>query len=58
MLNMDGEINILDMTMVAQSFGEYNEKLDVHADGEINILDIIKISNRMNEPKQEESNDL
>ena len=42
-LNADGEINILDLVLAAQSFG----KPDSKADGAVNVLDLVQIANHL-----------
>jgi len=45
-VNDDGIINIQDLVLVAQSFGDaYNPDADVNNDGVINILDLVQIAN-------------
>ncbi len=47
-LNSDGEVNILDIVIVAQAIGEKdNDEADVNNDGEVNVLDLVLISNRI-----------
>ena len=46
-LNADGEINILDLVLAAQSFGESDSKADVNADGAVNVLDLVQIANHL-----------
>ena len=48
-VNEDGEINILDLVIVAQAFGEYNEKADVNGDGTVNILDLVQVASHFGE---------
>ena len=46
-VNQDGNINILDLIQVAQSFGSdvsLNPEADVNGDGQINILDLIAVA--------------
>ena len=35
-VNMDGTVNILDLTLVAQGFGTDNKAVDVNGDGALN----------------------
>ena len=46
-LNADGEINILDLVLAAQSFGKPDSKADVNADGAVNVLDLVQIANHL-----------
>ena len=43
-LNADGEINILDLVIVANALGETNSKADVNGDGIVNILDLVQVA--------------
>ena len=44
-VNGDGEVNILDLVLVANAFGENNPKADINGDGEVNILDLVTVAN-------------
>lgn len=44
-LNNDGKINILDLIIIANNFGNTSGKGDVNNDNTINILDLIEVSN-------------
>jgi hypothetical protein len=46
-LNADGEINILDLVLVASAFGESDSDADVNGDGEVNILDLVQVANHI-----------
>ena len=48
-VNGDGEVNILDLVLVANAFGESNQKADVNGDGEVNILDLVVVANAFGE---------
>ncbi len=51
-VNQDGVVNILDMILVAQSFGEKlpsNSRTDVNGDGQVNILDLVFVAERLGE---------
>ena len=48
-INGDGEVNILDLVLVANAFGESNLKADVNGDGEVNILDLVAVANAFGE---------
>lgn len=43
-VNQDGEINILDLVIVANAFGQSNTKADVNGDGIVNILDLVEVA--------------
>lgn len=47
-VNGDGIVNILDLTLVAQTFGMQNPEADVNSDGVVNILDLTLIARQMN----------
>ena len=42
-INADGTVNILDMVLVANAFGE--QKPDLNGDGTVNILDLVIVAN-------------
>ena len=46
-VNADGEINILDLVLVANAFGETDSEADVNSDGTVNILDLVQIANHI-----------
>ena len=46
-LNADGDINILDLVIVANAIGESDSEADVNGDGVVNILDLVQIANRI-----------
>ncbi len=46
-LNADGEINILDLVLVAQALGETDSEADVNGDGVVNILDLVQVANHI-----------
>ena len=46
-LNSDGEVNILDLVLVAQALGESDSEADVNGDGVVNILDLVQIVNHI-----------
>ena len=48
-VNEDGEINILDLVLVAQAFEEFNDKADVNGDGTVNILDLVEVASQLGE---------
>ncbi len=42
---MDGDVNILDLTIVASSFEEDGQNAaDVNGDGIVNILDLVQVA--------------
>ena len=46
-LNADGEINILDLVIVANALGESNSEADLNSDGIVNILDLVLVANAL-----------
>lgn len=48
-VNEDGEINILDLVLVAQAFGDSNDNADVNGDGTVNILDLVQVASHLGE---------
>ena len=46
-VNADGVVNVLDLVLVAQSFGKSNSKADVNADGTVDVLDLVRIANHL-----------
>ena len=44
-VNGDGEINVLDLVLVANAIGESDSEADVNGDGIVNILDLVQIAN-------------
>lgn len=47
-VNNDGTLNILDLVLIASSFGESGETpADINNDGEVNLLDLYLISNAL-----------
>ena len=48
-VNKDGQINILDLIIVAQALGTQNTEADVNNDGTVSILDLVAIANEINE---------
>ncbi|MYI70420.1 MAG: hypothetical protein F4103_17325, partial [Boseongicola sp. SB0673_bin_14] len=43
-VNVDGVINILDLTFVASHFGSTNPEADVNGDGIVNIIDLVRVA--------------
>ena len=43
----DGEVNILDLVIVANAIGESDSEADVNGDGVVNILDLVQIANHL-----------
>ena len=48
-LNGDGQVNILDLTLVSQYFGQYHPQADVNGDGRVNILDLTAVAQCLDE---------
>ena len=51
-VNQDGRVNVLDLILVSQYFGEdasANPQFDVNGDGAINVLDLIAVSQDLGE---------
>jgi hypothetical protein len=49
-INMDRQINIVDLTLVANTFGESTtERVDVNSDGIVNIIDLTLVANHFGE---------
>ncbi|MYH81727.1 hypothetical protein F4141_13640 [Candidatus Poribacteria bacterium] len=46
-LNADGDINILDLVIVANAIGESDSEADVNRDGIVNILDLVQVANHI-----------
>ncbi|MCY3549685.1 MAG: leucine-rich repeat domain-containing protein [Candidatus Poribacteria bacterium] len=46
-VNRDGQINILDLVLVADAFGKNTTQTDINGDGVVNILDLVMIANEM-----------
>ena len=43
-VNGDGVVNILDLTLVAQSFGTDKKGIDVNGDGVVNVFDLVQVA--------------
>ena len=43
-VNGDGNVNILDLVLVAQAFDEYSVNADINGDGVVNILDLVLVA--------------
>ncbi|MCG9128739.1 hypothetical protein JT359_14170 [Candidatus Poribacteria bacterium] len=54
-LNADGIVNILDLVLVSNQFGESGENLigDVNMDGIVNILDLVQVASLFNKSQVE-----
>lgn len=46
-VNADGEINILDLVLVAGAFEETDSEADVNGDGVVNVLDLVRVASQM-----------
>ena len=46
-LNADGEVNILDLVIVANAIGKADSEVDVNGNGVVNILDMVQIANHI-----------
>lgn len=46
-VNGDGQVNILDLVLVAQNLGQSNAQADINGDGEVNILDLVAIAQNL-----------
>ena len=46
-LNGDGLVNILDLVLVGQNFGQAHPQADVNDDGTVNILDLIAVAQHL-----------
>ncbi|MCY4402052.1 MAG: dockerin type I domain-containing protein [Candidatus Poribacteria bacterium] len=59
-VNSDGEVNILDLVLVANAFGQSGDRTsaqnpDVNRDGVVNVLDLVRVANRFGETEQEDN---
>ena len=48
-LNRDGQVNILDLVLVGQNFGQAHPQADVNGDGIVNIFDLIAVAQHLRE---------
>ena len=48
-LNGDGQVDILDLTLVSRYFGQYHSQADVNGDGIVNILDLTAVAQCLDE---------
>ena len=46
-LNGDGQVNILDLVLVAQNFGQAHPQADLNGDGTVNIFDLITVAQHL-----------
>ncbi len=49
-VNGDGDVNLLDLTLVAQNFGQTNVQADVNEDGTVDIFDLIAVAQDLATP--------
>jgi len=59
-VNNDGEVNIQDLVLVANAFGQPVDRTaeqnpDVNRDGIINVLDLVRVSNRLGQTAPDEN---
>ena len=47
--NQDGVVNVLDLTLIAQHFGQVNPQADVNSDGTVDIFDLIAVAQHLGE---------
>ena len=45
--NGDGQIDLLDLTLVAQNFGQTNSQADINNDGTVDILDLLAVAQNL-----------
>lgn len=48
-LNRDGLVNILDLVLVSQNFGQAHPQADVNGDGTVNILDLVAVAGQLSQ---------
>ena len=48
-VNGDGSVNIFDLILIAQNFGQANPQADVNGDGNVNIFDLIAVAQQLGE---------
>ena len=51
-LNGDGKVDILDLTLIAQHFGQVNPQADVNGDGIVDIFDLIAVAQHIDSALQ------
>ena len=59
-VNKDGKVNIQDLVLVANAFGQPSDRTavqnpDVNRDGIVNILDLVRVANRLGATEQEDN---
>ena len=51
-VNSDGQVNVLDLILVASSFGQKplsNPRIDVNSDGQVNVLDLVFVAEHLSQ---------
>ena len=49
-VNADGQVNVLDLVLVAKSLGSQNANADANGDGTINVLDLVTVAKHLGGP--------
>ncbi len=49
-VNADGQVNVLDLVLVAKSLGSQNARADANGDGTINVLDLVTVAKHLGGP--------
>ncbi|RKU19587.1 hypothetical protein C6500_10480 [Candidatus Poribacteria bacterium] len=47
--NSDGQVNVLDLVLVAKSLGTSNARADINGDGRVNVLDLVTVAQHLGE---------
>ncbi len=48
-VNADDQVDLLDLTLVAQNFGQTNSQADINNDGTVDIIDLIAVAQNLGE---------